>query len=451
LKNGQLDGELKLLTADNDQFGSLNYKNGKLDGSFLLYSNNHKLTAVFKEGILIDNLQISRVSFPGADEYESEIQLSQTTTGELLEGIYEFESSSNDPMMMYYQSKKEKWVTTAVGNGNYKTDLFANDVLYETRTQKNEYVTQTDIYFNGFLSHTKYYTDSARLQDSKILVLRDLMNGADYFHSNLSRFRSVDLNLAPWEFDPYPAITLNFVQNYVSENIPYYFKKYYPTGLVSREGQFEVEYQLYFVLVKQGTWKYYDYEGRKIRQINYQDSVVKVGGKNFDVTGSVTEFDSLGKVISERFLLEEIEHYECSNDDYYSERQYIIVSSTNPDLKNGFVRNYYDNGALMNEGKMVNGVPDGLWKFYTPDGKLGRLGSYVSGQKNGKWLTGDLSEKAYIGDVCIDPNNPDYDVVLHNLEEDKEIKVDIYKMGALLNGKVYSEMGNTQRLGSNTF
>jgi antitoxin component YwqK of YwqJK toxin-antitoxin module len=430
LKNGQLDGEVKLFTVKNEQFASINYRDGKLNGPIWIYSDDKKLSATYKEDILVGNLLTS--------DYEPIIQLLQTDDGELIEGTYQFSPSLSS---INFEFIEEKWVTKKMGEGLYETNQFADNVLYETRIQNNDFLLQTKFYLNGFLSYTKEYADSAVRISNKILALRNLMNEPEADKSALKQYGYVDVNLTPWEFEANPLMEVNFAQTYYSTSHPHYLKKYNPTGLVSREGYFYMDNREYLATpVKQGLWKYYDYEGRKIRDINYQDTLVSIDKRTFDVKGSVTDYDSLGKIISTRFLLEETEHYECSNDDYYSERQYITVTCTNPNQKNGLVKNYYENGALMNEGQLVNGIPNGLWKFYTPDGKLGRLGSYEMGQKNGKWLTGDLSDKAYIGDVCIDPNSADHEVLIHNLEEDKEIKVDIYKMGVLLNGKVYSEI-----------
>ena len=67
---------------------------------------------------------------------------------------------------------------------------------------------------------------------------------------------------------------------------------------------------------------------------------------------------------------------------------------------NGDVINYYDNGTIQSSGKMKNGLPDGEWRFYDPNGKLNKYGAYVLGKRNGRWLSGDLSKTKYLGEIC---------------------------------------------------
>jgi antitoxin component YwqK of YwqJK toxin-antitoxin module len=101
------------------------------------------------------------------------------------------------------------------------------------------------------------------------------------------------------------------------------------------------------------------------------------------------------------------------------------------------VKNYYDNGVLQNEGMMKNGLPTGVWKFYDPYGKLNLVGSYSSGKRNGRWLSGDLSKSKYIGDICLDPNLPNLEEELTRREKELEIKVINYNLGKVINSQNY--------------
>lgn len=53
---------------------------------------------------------------------------------------------------------------------------------------------------------------------------------------------------------------------------------------------------------------------------------------------------------------------------------------------NGFlVMNYPGTNDKLSEGNLVDGVPDGFWKFYHPNGNLSMDGNYTNGKLNGFW------------------------------------------------------------------
>lgn len=51
-----------------------------------------------------------------------------------------------------------------------------------------------------------------------------------------------------------------------------------------------------------------------------------------------------------------------------------------------FEKDFYDTGALMMEGPMLNNQREGEWKAYFPDGKLQSTGVFVGGVSTGKKL-----------------------------------------------------------------
>ena len=104
---------------------------------------------------------------------------------------------------------------------------------------------------------------------------------------------------------------------------------------------------------------------------------------------------------------------------------------------NGYVQNFYDNGTLQSEGKMKNGLPDGIWKYYDPYGKLNQYGNYVLGKRDARWLSGDLSKTKYLGDICLNPNLPDLEEEIKYRENLLDIKITNYKLGKSLNTQFY--------------
>jgi antitoxin component YwqK of YwqJK toxin-antitoxin module len=65
----------------------------------------------------------------------------------------------------------------------------------------------------------------------------------------------------------------------------------------------------------------------------------------------------------------------------------------------GNVQKLYDNGQVAIEGKVVNGLREGEWKWYYPTGKLKRTSIYKKGKKNGKtvyyWPNGNKRAEIY--------------------------------------------------------
>lgn len=57
---------------------------------------------------------------------------------------------------------------------------------------------------------------------------------------------------------------------------------------------------------------------------------------------------------------------------------------------------YHANGKTRwSKGKMVDGVPDGYWEWYRPDGTLKRSGNFAMGESIGEWITYDNDGKVY--------------------------------------------------------
>ena len=104
---------------------------------------------------------------------------------------------------------------------------------------------------------------------------------------------------------------------------------------------------------------------------------------------------------------------------------------------NGLVKNYYDNGVLQSEGMMKDGLAVGVWKFYDPFGKLNQVGKYVLGKKEGRWITGDLGKIKYLGDICLDPDLPNFEQIIKERESDLDIVVHTYLKGISMHEENY--------------
>lgn len=217
------------------------------------------------------------------------------------------------------------------------------------------------------------------------------------------------------------------------EGLEYHMTKYYPNDTVARDGRINDG-------KKFGHWDFYSYEGEFLYEVEYFDSIIKINDSIiFKSKGVLTDYNAAGDSLYKAYIIEKMEKYDCAHTDHYEIRQLYTVWEANDTLgrMNGFVRNYYDNGVLQNEGYMKDGLPDGLWKFYDPYGKLNLMGQYNMGKRNGRWLSGDLGKKKYLGEICLNPDLPDLEKEIEYRENLLDVTIINYKLGKALNKQFY--------------
>ena len=215
--------------------------------------------------------------------------------------------------------------------------------------------------------------------------------------------------------------------------IDYHMTKYYPNDSIARDGSLSAG-------KKVGCWKFYSYEGEFLYEADYFDTVIVINDSvKFKAKGILTDYNAVGDKLSESYIIEKFEKYDCSHTDHYEIRQLMTIWQAHDSLNrfNGYVKNYYDNGVLQNEGNMKDGLPTGVWKYYDPYGKLNQVGEFVLGKRNGRWLGGDLSKTKYLGDICLNPNMPNIEEVIKYREKLLDIVITNYKMGKALNKEFY--------------
>lgn len=215
--------------------------------------------------------------------------------------------------------------------------------------------------------------------------------------------------------------------------VDYHITKYYPNDTIARDGGISSG-------KKVGCWKYYSYEGEFLYEVDYFDTILQVNDSiQFKAKGILTDYNSSGDKISESYIIEKFEKYDCSHTDHYEIRQLKTIwqGADSMDRMNGYAKNYYDNGVLQNEGQMKDGLPSGVWKFYDPYGKLNQVGVYILGKRDGRWLGGDLSKTKYLGDICLNPNLPNLEEEIKYREKLLDIVITNYKMGKALNKEFY--------------
>ena len=215
--------------------------------------------------------------------------------------------------------------------------------------------------------------------------------------------------------------------------IDYSITKYYPNDSVARFGSISKG-------KKVGYWKYFSYEGKALYEINYVDTLLVINDSvRFKSKGILTYLGENNRPLSRSYIIEKVEKYDCSHTDHTEERMLYTFweVDTAQHRINGYVKNYYDNGAIQNEGFVVNGLATGTWKLYDSDGQLSQVGNYKLGKRDGRWLKGDLSNVKNMSEICLNPNLENLDEIIAYQEKLLDISVIYYGMGKILKSEYY--------------
>ncbi|MDH4474676.1 MAG: hypothetical protein QE487_18875 [Fluviicola sp.] len=215
--------------------------------------------------------------------------------------------------------------------------------------------------------------------------------------------------------------------------INYSITKYYPNDSVARFGSISKG-------KKVGYWKHFSYEGKALYEINYFDTLLVINDSvRFKSKGILTYLGENNRPLSRSYIIEKVEKYDCSHTDHTEERMlYTFWEADSMQQRiNGYVKNYYDNGAIQNEGYVVNGLATGIWKMYDSDGQLSQVGNYKLGKRDGRWLKGDLSNVKNMSEICLNPNLENLEEIIAYQEKLLDISVVYYGMGKILKSEYY--------------
>lgn len=222
--------------------------------------------------------------------------------------------------------------------------------------------------------------------------------------------------------------------------VNYEITKYYPNDTIARTGTIAKG-------VKTSCWKYYNYAGEKLYEVEYFDSLIKINDSvSFKSKGILYYLDKQNNTLSKNFIIEKFEKYDCSKTDHTEERMLYCFweRDTNQHRRNGYVKNYYDNGALQNEGYVKDGLPTGIWKLYDNNGNLSQVGEYNQGKRTGRWLKGDLSKIKNMSEICLNPNTENLEDILKYQANLLDVYVIYYKMGQVLRQNYYGINQNSE-------
>lgn len=222
--------------------------------------------------------------------------------------------------------------------------------------------------------------------------------------------------------------------------IDYHITKYYPNDTIARLGMISKG-------IKVGCWKYFNYFGKKLMEVEYFDSIILVNDSiKFKSKGILYYLDENDNPLSKSWIIEKFEKYDCAHTDHNEERMLYCFweKDTAQHRKNGYVKNYYDNGSIQNEGWVKDGLPTGIWKLYDVNGNLNQVGEYVLGKRNGRWLKGDLGSVKNMSEICLNPNLENLDAILSYQEKLLDVSVITYQIGKELKRKYYGINMNSE-------
>ncbi len=182
------------------------------------------------------------------------------------------------------------------------------------------------------------------------------------------------------------------------------WKYFYPNGMVQREGHYNHG-------VENGYFKEYDLDGNLVNTAKYADGIkledvaelVKLEvRKDYYPDGSI----KISATYNKEGKLEGVRREYAPDgtiDKSYIFRNGIMIGEgvvTEKGERDGFWKEYYDDGNLRAEGTYDKDKKSGKWKFFHRSGVMEQEGSYKNGLPEGEWrwyyASGDLMrEESY--------------------------------------------------------
>lgn len=186
-----------------------------------------------------------------------------------------------------------------------------------------------------------------------------------------------------------------------------YWKEYYDSGVLRAEGRYEKD-------LKVGAWKFYhpssrlsqegvyDKQGRPEGEWRwYYDSGNLLRIENYFnglLDGTLTEYDETGREVTRGEYIEGLE-----NGEWFVEVGDSRVEGRYSDGMRTGVWKYFmipyppETGKVLRfEGKFIEDNPDGEHTWYWDSGKIKDQGRYVTGRKEGDWISYDYEGMPFV-------------------------------------------------------
>ncbi|MFN3918481.1 MAG: hypothetical protein ACK4K0_12195 [Flavobacteriales bacterium] len=186
------------------------------------------------------------------------------------------------------------------------------------------------------------------------------------------------------------------------------FKFYFLSGAKSHEGRLSEHGQ------PEGVWVYYHDGGGKIYEVDHtpgEYAFMRLDGTVDTIhhMGVCKEWYANGNFKMEGLLLSSKTKFDCARQFEFPDHEIFYLRFIDYNKQTilekgiGRVAQLNRNNALEYEGEVVNGLKQGVWRYYDLNGKLNRIGAFVDGEKDGRWLSGDLEFVHFEDLACINP------------------------------------------------
>ncbi|MES2761761.1 MAG: hypothetical protein V4677_06125 [Bacteroidota bacterium] len=409
-------------------YNELTYKNGMRDGRYTHYqmydpkdndSYSKDPIVLFKE---IES-HYTRDTLDGHYAeyfYNGKLMIDFNLVMGAPDGEYkEYDIEGNPAATMYFDKGKLHGKYIAYENGriycyaNFKNNLLCDSLIY---------------YFPNHLPSEKVFARN----DTVLRKIKYFDNGKakeEMLFSHRSTYKIGEELMTSESF----IETINSSQYPELQNVQGRFKNYYETGQLLSEGNIKDG-------ALNGNWKFYSINGVLIHEVNFCDTIIILpnNADTVEVSGFYTGYYNNSKKRCEGYIQELELSYDCFTKQDKADLDFLALDfydiNGKQTLKNGsgyFIK-YDANGLRVAAGKLINCKEDSLWRYYTPEQKLDRIGNYVNFEKDGVWYDGDLEGINFEDGACFDMNNKD-EVKAFNMKRlELSIRKTIYRNGDVI-------------------
>ncbi len=282
------------------------------------------------------------------------------------------------------------------------------------------------IFFND-LNEYSWQLDNDYFRMIKKPAYNDYTTKEDFWHK-------LELKTHVIEYNNSNISSGNYFQSLDSKEKLKFGKWTYHTS--GRDSFYTIDY---FKIINISNLYYWD-----LGNINYQFEL-RIPKENsvdtiiFYSTELYTQFDKNNQKTIEKYVIDNQPLYNCGDKETYEIKTYYVAyeKDTSMHLVNGWFKNYYPNGVIQSQGLNKNGLPTGVWKYYNDNGSLREIGRYNYGKRDGRWLSGDLSKIAYLGDICLDLDKPENIEYQKQLENQLKIREVFFKNGVEISSSYF--------------
>lgn len=250
-----------------------------------------------------------------------------------------------------------------------KIEKYIDDILQDDPPELAVYDIRTDYYEDGSIKVVGSYKDGVaegirREYDRKGNITDSYVmhKGRMIGHGIIDE---AGQRQGPWK-EYYMEGMLRAEGNYTNNVRTGLWKFYHPNGQLEQIGKYDAKGR------GTGNWKWYYDDGTLRRDENIFEGIHE---------GDYVEYDHDSTILLKGNYVDDIKegHWVEGENGYREEGDYL------EGVRDGIWKYYYSGDLLYFEGKFVDGTPDGLHKWYYKNGKVMRQGKYVMGLKEGDW------------------------------------------------------------------